>query len=186
MDSTQNFHPAGPPGKESAMKAQSKQFLIAAVVLLAAAALLFAGYSWYTRPQSFGAVFPMAAEDVGRCEAALHYRGQPEQFISWELTAEQTDRLLARLADMEYRSRCANLFQEPTGVPTTMAASVRITLWRGDSYTDHVELLLSGESLLVNPLFSDRDEPSRIYDPAAGTAQQEDILSFLESCLPDS
>lgn len=168
------------------MKAQLKQILIAAVVLLATVALPSAGYSWYTRPQPFGAVFPMAAEDVGRCEAELHYRGQPGQFISWELTAEQTDRLLAQLADMEYCSRCTNPLQEYTGVPTTMAASVRITFWRGDSYADHVELLLSEESLLVNPLFSDRDEPSRIYDPAAGTAQQEDILSFLESCLPDS
>ena len=166
------------------MKAQLKQVLIAAAVLFAAAALLLIGYSWYTRPQSFSAIFPMSLEDVDSCCVDLHYFAEGGEDVSWELTPEQTDQLLERMADTKYRGRWTNLVMEPTGLQINMDASVRIRLSCDDN-ADHVELLLSGDALLVNPLLRTKDKPSRIYEPTAGAAHQEDILVLLESSRPD-
>lgn len=106
------------------MKAQLKQVLIAAAVLLAAAALLLIGYSWYTRPQSFSAIFPMSLGDVDSCCVDLHYFAEEGEDVSWELTPEQTDQLLERMADTKYRGRWTNLVMEPTGLQINSDSSV--------------------------------------------------------------
>lgn len=89
------------------MKAQLKQILIAVVVVLAAAALLYGWYCWYTRPQAFSDILPVPLESIQSCDVRLAYISDTAS-LSYTLSPDQLAQLLDQLSAARYSAPFTN------------------------------------------------------------------------------
>ena len=164
------------------MKAQVKQLLIALCVIAAGAAALFSWWQWYNRPRQFFDLFPLSPENISRCEVIIYY--EETDPLTGDLTAEETSQLLSQLNLGGYRSQLNNLFpgsdHVTTGTAVTISPSARVTLWGSDS--DHVELMLCGDTFVINPLQMDARK-SKDYSTVGGAGFQKEVVAFLEDRL---
>lgn len=160
------------------MKAQLKQILIAVVVLLAAVALLYRWYCWYTRPQAFSHILPVPLESIQSCDVRLEYNGDTAS-LSYTLSPDQLAQLLDQLSTARYSTPFTNLYGGVTAVQTAIDPFARLYFNVGDK---HMELLLSGGAVLVNPLGFQGN--SKNYTPDGGQAFQQDVVDFLKTCAP--
>ena len=161
------------------MKGPRKQIGIALAILACAAALLVGGYLWVSRPVSFSAMLPIAAQDVSFCQVTLHDLSDEEsQAETITLTQEQTEELLRRLSTANYRLDAPSLFFSGNKVRVTISpyAIVHFSLEDGSLG----ELTLAGDLIRVVSPSSGR---SRLYRPDGGTPFQEELVSYLHSCL---
>ena len=161
------------------MKGPRKQIGTALAILVCAAALVVGGYLWASRPVSFSAMFPIAAQDVSFCYVTLHDLDNEESNAETiSLTQEQTEELLRRLSATNYRLDVPSLFFSGDKVRVTISpyAIVHFSLEDGSLG----ELTLAGDLIRVVPPSSGR---SRLYSPDGGTSFQGELVGYLHSCL---
>lgn len=161
------------------MKGPRKQIGIALAILVCAAALVVGGYLWVSRPVSFSAMFPIAAQDVSFCHVTLHDLSDEESNAETiALTQEQTEELFRRLSTANYRLDVPSLFFSGDKVRVTISpyAILRFSLGDGSSG----ELTLAGDLIRVVSPASSR---SRLYVPDGGASFQEELVGYLHSCL---
>lgn len=164
------------------MKGQLKQVGIALAILVCAAALVVGGYLWVSRPVSFSAMFPIDPEDISFCHVNLHALRQEDMGDqTGTLTQEQTEELLRRLSTATYRLDVPSLFFSGGKVRVTISpyAIVHFSLKDGS----FGELALAGDLIRVTSPTSGR---SRSYRPDGGTSFQEELVDYLQSCLPQT
>lgn len=161
------------------MKGQGKQIGIAVAILLCAAALVVGGYLWISRPVSFSAMLPIAAQDVSLCHVTLHdLDDQESNAETITLTQEQTEELFRRLSTANYRLDVPSLLFSGNKVRVTISpyATVHFSLEDGSIG----ELTLAGDLIRVISPASGR---SRLYVPDGGASFQEELVGYLHSCL---
>lgn len=161
------------------MKGQGKQIGIALAILLCAAALVVGGYLWVSRPVSFSAMFPIAAQDVSFCHVTLHDLSDEESNVETiTLTQDQTEEFFRRLSTANYRLDAPSLLFSGNKVRVTISpyAILRFSLGDGSSG----ELTLAGDLIRVISPASSR---SRLYVPDGGASFQEELVCYLHSCL---
>ena len=161
------------------MKGQGKQIGIALAILVCAAALVVGGYLWVSRPVSFSAMFPIAAQDVSFCHVTLHDLSDEESNVETiTLTQDQTEEFFRRLSAATYRLDVPSLFFSGGKVRVTISpyAILRFSLGDGSSG----ELTLAGDLIRVISPASSR---SRLYVPDGGASFQEELVGYLHSCL---
>ena len=162
------------------MKAQLKQLLISLCGIAVGAVALFGWWHWYNRPRQFFDLFPLSPENISRCEVIIYYKETDP--LTGDLTAEETGQLLNRLNLGGYRSQPNNLFPGPdtTGTPVNISPYARVTLW--GSGPEHVELMLCGDTFVINPLQMDARK-SKDYSTVGGAGFQKEVVAFLEDRL---
>jgi len=164
------------------MKQQLKQIVIALAVAAACALALFAGVQRLTRPQSFAHIFPADLSQVSRCEVLLeHVEHRQPGVTPVDLSPQQLQDLLGRLEQTRYMARLSSLLHNPfdtsiTGTPVTIDPYARLFL-EGENGL-RVELMLCGDSFVVNPL-GDSDARGGTYDTAGGVLFQEELVTWL-------
>lgn len=162
------------------MKEQVKQIVIALVVLILGAALLVAGFRWYTRPLPLSMIFSPVQEGL-QCGVVLerYGYGAPEN-ESFDLDPSQIQQLLDRLAAGRYSrppSALTDWFTNSvTGVPVTIEPSARLFFSQQDG--QETELMLCGEILTVNYLGQSGGKDGN-YHTQGGAAFQQDIVDWL-------
>lgn len=114
-------------------------------------------------------------EEITRCEIVFAHSNGTETPTS-DLTPDQMDRFLGMLSAHGY---CRHTFSV-SSVQSGIHPSVRIFLWTSGS--NHLELILAGDVLTVNPLTYGRTAVSYVSQKN-GTDQQEAMVSFLAECL---
>lgn len=165
------------------MKQQLKQIVIAFAVAAVCALTLFAGARWLTRPQSCADILPIDLEQISRCEVLLKHVKSPQPGQTpVALSAQQLQDLLARLDQTRYMARLSALIRNPfnkavTGTPVTIDPYVRLFL--EDETGLRVELMLCGDTVVVNPL-GDSDARSSRYDTADGIRFQKELVTWLD------
>ena len=167
------------------MKNLLKQFSIAFAILALGCLILTAWGRWIIRPQSFADIFPAAIEEIDRCEVQIEYVGLDR--VSGELTSEQLEELLDRLDQTRYKGRLSNITDRfsnsITGIPTAINPTARLYLEKRGPL--RVELMLCGDTFVVNPLQGSND-PGGSYDTEGGSQFQEELIAWLEDTINKS
>ncbi len=164
------------------MNGQRKQVYIALAILVCAAALVVGGYLWISRPVSVFSMLPIAPEDISFCHVTLHALSDEEtKEETVTLTQEQTQELFRRLSTAKYRLDAPSLFFSGNKVRVTISpyAILRFSLGDGSSG----ELTLAGDLIRV---ISPTSGHSRLYIPDGGVPFQEELVGYLQSCLPQT
>lgn len=163
------------------MKGQRKQIGIALAILVCAAALIAGGYLWISRPVSVSSMLPIAPDDISFCYVTLHaLREEDVGDQSGTLTQEQTEELFRRLSTVEYRLDPPSLFFSASKVRITISPYAILSFSLEDG--SFGELTLAGDLIRVTPPGS--SGRSRLYVPDGGTPFQEEMVGYLQSCLP--
>lgn len=158
------------------MKNQLKQFLIAGAVLAVLAALFFGWHSWYYRPQTLADILPLSPEDIEACDVQMDYSDR-ENALCFDLTTGQFHELLDLLSSTTYQVPGKNIGIPADTVQITLDPHARVFFHSGGR---HMELILPGNLILVNPLaFPGK---SRTYLPDGNQEFQQEVIAFLESC----
>lgn len=158
------------------MKNQLKQFLIAGAVLAVLAALFFGWRSWYYRPQTLADILPLSPEDIEACDVQMDYSDQ-ENALCFDLTTGQLHELLDLLSSTTYQVPGKNIGIPADTIQITLDPHARVFFQSGGR---HMELILPGNLILVNPLaFPGK---SRTYLPDGNQEFQQEVIAFLESC----
>lgn len=159
------------------MKNQLKQFLIAGAVLAVLAALFFGWHSWYYRPQTLADILPLSPEDIEACDVQMDYSDR-ENALCFDLTAEQLHDLLDLLSSTTYQVPGKNICIPAGAVQITVDPYAWVFFHSGGR---HMELILPGNLILVNPLaFPGK---SRTYLPDGNQEFQQEVITFLKGCL---